>query len=86
MEAFALGTPVVATAVGELPAVVDDGVDGLLVPPGRPDQLAAALRRLVEHPDLRMRLAEAARQAGNRFDVRRASGDVEAVYAELAHR
>ena len=86
MEAFALGTPVVATAVGELPAVVDDGVDGLLVPPARPDQLAAALRRLIEHPDLRMRLGDAARQAVNRFDVRRASADLEAVYAELAHR
>jgi glycosyltransferase involved in cell wall biosynthesis len=86
MEAFMLGTPVVATAVGELPDVVDDGVDGLLVPPGRPDLLAAALRRLVEQPDLRTRLAEAARRAGNRFDVRRASAEVEAVYAELAHR
>jgi glycosyltransferase involved in cell wall biosynthesis len=86
MEAFALGTPVVATAVGELPAVIEDGVDGLLVPPGRPDLLATALRRLVEHPDLRTRLAEAARGAGERFDARRATADVEAVYAELVRR
>jgi glycosyltransferase involved in cell wall biosynthesis len=86
MEAFVLGTPVVATSVGDLPEVIDDGLDGLLVPPGRPDLLAAALRRLVEQPELRVRLAEAARQVGNRFDVRRASADIEAVYAELAHR
>jgi glycosyltransferase involved in cell wall biosynthesis len=86
MEAFALGTPVVATAVGELPAVIRDDVDGLLVPPRRPDELAAALQRLVEQPDLRARLAEAGRRAGERFDVRRATADVEAVYAELARR
>jgi glycosyltransferase involved in cell wall biosynthesis len=83
MEAFALGTPVVATAVGELPAVVDDGVNGLLVPPGRPDVLAAALRRLVQEPDLRARLAQGARGSVERFDVRRAGADVEAVYAQL---
>src|SRR4051794_33644187 len=86
MEAFALGTPVVATAVGDVPEVVDDDGDGLLVPPGRPDLLAAALRRLVEQPQLRVRLAEAARQTGERFDVRRANADVEAGYAEMAHR
>jgi glycosyltransferase involved in cell wall biosynthesis len=86
MEAFALGTPVLATAVGELPAVIEDAVDGLLVPPGRPDLFAAALRRLVEHPDVRTRLAEAARRAGERFDVRRATADVEGVYTELVGR
>jgi glycosyltransferase involved in cell wall biosynthesis len=84
MEAFALGTPVVATAVGDLPAVIQDGVNGLLVPPGRPDLLAAALRRLVQQPDLRARLAKAAQGAVERFDVRRASADVEAVYSQLA--
>jgi glycosyltransferase involved in cell wall biosynthesis len=86
MEAFAMGTPVVATAVGELPTVIEDGVDGLLVPPGRPELLAAALRRLLEDSDLRARLGAAARDAGTRFDVRRASADVEAVYTELVRR
>ncbi|MBL7496850.1 glycosyltransferase [Frankia sp. CNm7] len=42
------GLPVVATSVGTLPAAVSDGVDGLLVPPGDPAALAAALRRLYE--------------------------------------
>jgi glycosyltransferase involved in cell wall biosynthesis len=84
MEAFALGTPVVATAVGELPAVIQDGVNGLLVPPRRPDLLAGALRRLVEQPELRARLANAAHDDVERFDVRRANADVEAVYLELA--
>lgn len=60
VEALALGVPVVATAVGGVPEVVRDGENGLLVPPGRADELAAALRRLVEEPGLRDRLAEAA--------------------------
>ena len=42
-EAMAVGTPVVATRVGGLAEVVDDGVTGRLVDPGRPDQLAAAV-------------------------------------------
>jgi len=48
LEAYALGTPVVATAIGGIPELVEDGVSGVLVPPGDPDALAAGLRRLLE--------------------------------------
>jgi glycosyltransferase involved in cell wall biosynthesis len=61
LEAMAAGLPVVATAVGGIPELVADGETGLLVPPGDPDALAAALRRLVADPELRRRLGEAAR-------------------------
>lgn len=44
-EAIAAGTPVVATTVGGLPEVVQDGVTGVLVPPGRPDALADGIAR-----------------------------------------
>lgn len=47
-EAMAVGTPVVATRVGGLADVVDDGVTGLLVEPGRPEELAAAIVRVLE--------------------------------------
>ena len=76
VEALAVGTPVVATAVGGVPEVVSDGVEGLLVEPGRPDQLAAAARRLIEEPGLRERLAEGAR-------ARAAELSAEAVYTRL---
>jgi glycosyltransferase involved in cell wall biosynthesis len=60
VEALSVGTPVVATAVGGVPEVVEDGVNGLLVPPGDVEALAEALRRLVEEAGLRDRLAAAA--------------------------
>lgn len=83
MEAFALGTPVVATAVGDLPGVIDSGVNGILVPPRRPDLLAAELGRLLADPRLRAELAAAGADMVGRFDARRASTALEAVYADL---
>jgi glycosyltransferase involved in cell wall biosynthesis len=52
---FAYRTPVIATAVGGLPEAIDDGVDGLLVPPEDPAALAAAVQRL---PQVQGRLAQ----------------------------
>jgi glycosyltransferase involved in cell wall biosynthesis len=60
VEALAVGTPVIATSVGGVPEVVHDGENGLLVPAGDADALAAAIRRIVDEPGLRDRLAAAA--------------------------
>jgi glycosyltransferase involved in cell wall biosynthesis len=60
VEALAVGSPVIATAVGGVPEVVQDGENGLLVPPGDAEALAAAIRRLFADDGLRRRLAEAA--------------------------
>lgn len=65
-EAMAAGTPVVATTVGGLPEVVTDGVDGILVPPGRPDALAAGVTRALA---ARVTLGTAARESAQRFDA-----------------
>jgi glycosyltransferase involved in cell wall biosynthesis len=59
VEALAAGTPVIATAVGGVAEVVRDGENGLLVPPGDPEALAAAVRRLVGDEALRDRLRAA---------------------------
>src|SRR5512132_1132074 len=56
LEAMACETPVVASGVGGILEVVEDGKTGLLVPPGRPDDLAAALRRVPENPELGRRM------------------------------
>jgi glycosyltransferase involved in cell wall biosynthesis len=63
-EAMAVGTPVVATRVGGLAEVVDDGVTGLLVEPGEPDALAAAVLEVLGRRDA---MSAAARQAARRF-------------------
>ena len=60
-EAMAYGRPVVATAVGGLPDVVEDGVTGILVPPGDVDRLREALRRLLGDAELRASLGQRAR-------------------------
>lgn len=60
VEALAVGTPVIATSVGGVPELVRDGKNGLLVPVGDRDALAAAIRRVVGEPGLRERLAAAA--------------------------
>jgi glycosyltransferase involved in cell wall biosynthesis len=60
IEAMATGVPVVATDVPGVRDVVRQGVTGLLVPPGDPAAMAAAIRRLIGDPPLRAQLAAAA--------------------------
>ncbi len=60
LECMASGTPLIATAVGGLPEMIDDGRTGLLVPPRRADCLADAIATLLLDPALRARIAAAA--------------------------
>ena len=63
LEAMAWGLVPVVSPVGGIPEVVTDGGNGLLVRPGDPEHIAAALRRLVEEPALRAELSAAARRS-----------------------
>ena len=81
-EAMAYGRPVVASAVGGLRDAIEDGVDGLLVPPRDPAALRAALERLLGDPALRSRLGAAARgTAQARFSPEAATEALLAAYA-----
>jgi glycosyltransferase involved in cell wall biosynthesis len=61
LEWMAAGKGIVATRVGGIPALIEDGLEGLLVPPNDPASLAGAIHRLLHEPDLRERLGTAAR-------------------------
>ena len=76
VEALAVGTPVIATHVGGVPEVVEEGVNGLLVPPDDPAALAAAIERFAADEGLRDRLRAAAAPSVTRY-----APDV--VYGEL---
>jgi glycosyltransferase involved in cell wall biosynthesis len=67
IEAMANSVAIVATRVGGIPSLVEDGETGLLVAAGSAEDLAAALRRMVVEPGLRCRLVERAREAVSRF-------------------
>jgi len=84
VEALAVGVPVVATAVGGVPEVVHDGENGLLVRPGRPEELADAIRRVLEEDGLRDRLAAGAKPSVEAISSEAIYGRLEALLVEAA--
>lgn len=80
LEAMSVGLPCVATAVGGVPGLVEDGVSGVLVAPRDPAALAAALRRVLADPELSARLGAEARRV---VDERHSPAAMAAAYAEL---
>ena len=71
VEAMALGTPVVATSAGGNPELIEDKVDGLLVPPGDDNALYAALKRVEEDRGSALARAQSARATLGRFSIER---------------
>jgi len=82
LEAMACGTPVVASRAGALPEVVGDA--GCLVDPRDVDEIAAAIRNLLEDQEARHQLAERARQRSLQYSWERAARTTQAIFAELA--
>ena len=81
IEAMASGLPVVASSAGGLPDLVQDGVTGLLVEPGKPEQLAAALGKLIHDPALRQSMGEnGACLAAQRFDIEQHAARLVEIY------
>ena len=81
-EAFAAGTPVVASNIAGYRDVVRDGVDGVLVPAADARALAEALRDLWEEPERRARMAQAAAEDVKRFAWSRVADEVMEAYKE----
>jgi glycosyltransferase involved in cell wall biosynthesis len=76
-EAMACGLPVIASAVSGIPELVEDGVNGLVVPSGDPEALAGAIRRLAGEPELARRLGAAGRTTvAERFEGDRLAAEL----------
>ena len=84
VESLAAGTPVVATATGGVAEVVEDGVNGLLVPAGDPAALAQAVRRYFGDAELRERLRAAAAPSVAKYAPERVFARLEEVLAAAA--
>lgn len=84
MEALAYGRPVVATAIAGVRELIHDGETGLLVSPGRVDELAGAIGRLLDDEELSRRLADRGREyVAQEFDIRRSAVQLERLFARI---
>jgi glycosyltransferase involved in cell wall biosynthesis len=84
IEAMAAGKPVVGTNVGGIPEIIEDGVTGLLVAPGSPDELAGAITKILQNPDLARHMGAAGRErAKAHFSPERYVTEIQNVYEEL---
>ncbi|MCS7189974.1 MAG: glycosyltransferase, partial [Fimbriimonadales bacterium] len=62
LEAMSAQRPIIATAVGEVPALLENGACGVLVPPEAPERLACEIIRMVQEPERALQIAAKARQ------------------------
>jgi len=83
LEAMAMGCAVVAMDAGGVPELIEDGREGLLVPPGDAMALAAAVYRLTCDGPLRKRLGAAARQRAMEFSTARMVEKTEVILADV---
>lgn len=87
LESMAAGAPTVATRVGGTPEAIVDEATGVLVEPGDPSALAAAITRLLQDPALARRLGDAARKAiVARYSVEKMVRATESLYLDLLAR
>ncbi|MFI0775952.1 glycosyltransferase family 4 protein [Streptomyces sp. NPDC021212] len=87
VEAMRCGLPVVATDCPHGPAeIIDNGVDGRLVPSGDTNAIAGALLDLINNDELRQQMGQAALKDSARFDPSRVAGRYESLFADLAAR
>ncbi len=84
LEAMACAKAVIATRTGGIPEIIEDGYNGILVPPGDADALAHAMMELLAHPDTRSRLEENAKKFDlQKFNIDKMVSDMEQLYASV---
>jgi glycosyltransferase involved in cell wall biosynthesis len=84
IEAMAAGAPVVATAVGGVPELIEDGKTGFLIPPANPEAMAERIEYALSHADLTGLIATRGRRfVTERFGMERMVAAVESLYDEI---
>jgi len=84
VEAMAAGKPIVASKVGGIPYLVQDGENGLLVPPGDEKALAAGIRQLIDDPERAIKMGQRGRELCNQFSVESMIEKIDRLYSELS--
>jgi D-inositol-3-phosphate glycosyltransferase len=83
LEAMACGTPVVASQIGGLAFLVQDGLTGYTVPAGEPEALVDRLRTLIKDTDLRQRMGRQASEFARAYDWRLITNRIVDLYSEM---
>jgi glycosyltransferase involved in cell wall biosynthesis len=84
LEAMAYRIPVVASAVGGVPQIIDSGKEGILVLRGKPEEIAAGIRKLYNDDSLRKNFVRAAqKKVRSKFDIKEWTKKIEAEYIKI---
>jgi len=83
LEAMAAGRPVVATDVGGISEVISNGENGVLVEPGRPDQISAAVVKILRDREFAQKLGRNAVVTAREFDVKRSASEELKAYRKV---
>lgn len=84
LEAFAYGLPVVAYAIDGIPELIEDGIDGVVVLPNKPDELASAIVRILENPVSAESMGMAGREkVASRFTLARCADEHARIFHKL---
>lgn len=83
LDALVLGKPIVATNVGGVPEVIEDGISGLIAPIGDADAIGAAIARVLLDAALAVRLRAGARERAPMFSIERTVSRTMEIYREL---
>ena len=84
VEAMAMEVPVIATNIGGVPEVIDDGKTGIIIPPGNVDALCEAIKYLIQNPGVRFRMGQNGRlRVLDRFTIESNVRKTEEIFLQL---
>jgi glycosyltransferase involved in cell wall biosynthesis len=86
LEAMSMGRPVIGTNVGGIPEIIDDGINGYLVEPKNPEQIAVKVIKLFSEGDLLTALGRNARKKAEEFRIEKHVDNLEKIYEEVMNK